>query len=80
MARSETDIRLAVLKQLMAHGATLPPAAIAAALDGPELGVVGSDGRLRVSQSQIAPGAQWLKDNRDAFKKALAENRVDLVD
>jgi hypothetical protein len=80
VARSETDIRLAVLKQLMAHGATLPSDAIAAALDGPELGKAGADGRLRVTAAMIAPQAEWLRANRAAFSAALKENRVDLVD
>jgi hypothetical protein len=80
MARAETDIRLAVLKQLLARGASIPSDALDAVLSGPELGKVDTNGRLRVTEEMIAPGSQWIRENRAEFNRALAENRVDIVD
>jgi hypothetical protein len=76
----ETDVRLDVLRKLAAKGVSLTPDAIAAALDGPELGRVDADGRLRVTEEMIAPGSQFLRENRAAFNRALAEGRVDIVE
>jgi hypothetical protein len=76
----EVDIRLYTLKQLLTRGATLPPDAIAAALAGPELGVVDQGGRLRVTEEMIAPGWQWMRENRQRFNAALASDKVDLVE
>lgn len=36
-------------------------------------------GRLQVTQEMIRPGSPWMKDHKDEWKKALAENRVDFV-
>jgi len=82
MSRSETDIRLSVIKQLAARGVSLPADAIEEVLaaSGPELGKAGADGVLRVSTAQIAPGSAWMRENKEAWKKALVEGKVELVD
>jgi hypothetical protein len=73
-----TDVE--VLKRLAAAGVSLTAEQIAAALTSAEPGTVGADGRLRVTAEQIAPNSAWLRENRAAFSKALAENKVDLVE
>jgi len=81
---TEAEIRADVLKQLQAKGVMLSPEAIEAALasQAPRLGVPdAATGKLRVNQSMIASGAEWLRDpaNRKLFDDALKANKLELV-
>jgi hypothetical protein len=82
MARTEADIRLAVLKQLAATGVPLTAEAIDAALAGPvPPGTVDPQtGKLQVTEAMLRPGSDWLRSNRAALNAALAADKVEVVD
>jgi hypothetical protein len=72
---------LETLQRLVKAGAQLSAEQIDAALAGPAPpGTVGADGRLRVTQEQLAPNSAWHRENRALVNKHLASNTIDLVD
>jgi hypothetical protein len=82
MPRSETDIVIGLLKKLAARKVPVPADLVEEVLatTGPELGVVDAQGRLAVSREMLAPGSAWLRSSRALVNKALAENKLDIVD
>jgi hypothetical protein len=73
----KAQAKLEALRQLEHDGVKIPTPTMQSA---EKAAGVFDPNRLRVTQAQIAPGAQWLRDNRVQFNQALAENRVEVVD